>query len=165
MDLFVSPDGRVTANGQSYACALGRGGIGQKEREGDGITPLGCYPLREVFFRPDRLEKPATGLPVRGLQAADGWCDDPGHPAYNKRISKPFSASHEDLWREDHLYDLIVVVGFNDDPIVPAAGSAIFIHLARPDFSPTEGCVALRRVDLLALLGLLDPTSRLVVEA
>ena len=81
-----------------------------------------------------------------------GWCDDMGHPDYNRRVALPFPASHERLWREDHVYDLIVVLGYNDDPVIPEKGSAIFLHLAREDFSPTEGCIACARDDLLALL-------------
>jgi len=147
-------------------CVLGRGGVRGDKREGDGATPLGCWPLRRVLFRPDRLAAPRTILPVRALAPTDGWCDDPGDPAYNRPVALPFPASAETLWRADGLYDVIVVLGHNDDPPVPGAGSAIFLHVARPDWGPTQGCVALPRPDLLALLAALPEGSepRLCIE-
>jgi len=133
-------------------CAVGRGGIGANKREGDGITPVGKWRMRALLFRPDRLPRaPLTGLPLRGLRPEDGWCDDPGDSLYNRPVKLPFRAHAENLWRNDGVYDLIVALGYNDDPPVPGRGSAIFLHVARPDFSPTEGCVALAHDDLLAV--------------
>jgi len=153
-DILVSADGILTHRGLRFRCALGKGGIRPEadKREGDGATPLGRYPIRQILYRPDRLEAPKTALPVQALTAQDGWCDDPADPAYNRFVRLPFAASHEKLWREDHVYDVIVVLGHNDDPPVPGLGSAIFMHVARPDYSGTEGCVALALPDLLALL-------------
>ena len=91
---------------------------------------------------------------MRPLTAADGWCDDPTHPAYNRLVSLPINASAEALWRDDSFYDIIGVLGWNDDPVQPAKGSAIFLHLARPGFPPTEGCIALDRDDLIRVLAL-----------
>jgi L,D-peptidoglycan transpeptidase YkuD (ErfK/YbiS/YcfS/YnhG family) len=147
-------------------CALGRGGVvpADLKREGDGATPLGDWPMRQVFWRPDRLEKPVTQLPVIALRSDMGWCDDPGHPDYNRRVPLPFPASHERLWREDHLYDLVVALGYNDDPVLAGKGSAIFLHLARPDFGPTEGCVACMRDDLLELLQAAMPGDELRIS-
>lgn len=140
--------------GGEARCALGRSGVtpASAKLEGDGATPLGIWPMRQVFWRADRLERPETGLPVDALLPEAGWCDDPGSPLYNCPVLLPFEASHEKLWREDHVYDLIVVLGYNDRPILPGKGSAIFLHLARPDYAPTEGCVACAAPDLLALL-------------
>jgi L,D-peptidoglycan transpeptidase YkuD (ErfK/YbiS/YcfS/YnhG family) len=146
--------GRLRWNGRDIPCALGRGGVvaANLKREGDGATPLGDWPMRRVFWRPDRLDKPVTQLPVIALHPDMGWCDDPAHPDYNRQVILPFPASHEKLWREDHIYDLMVVLGYNDDPVIVGKGSAIFLHLARDDFSSTEGCVACARGDLLDLL-------------
>jgi L,D-peptidoglycan transpeptidase YkuD (ErfK/YbiS/YcfS/YnhG family) len=151
--------GLLRWNGRQARCALGRSGViaAEAKREGDGASPLGLWPMRQVFWRPDRMEKPAGHLPVIELDPETGWCDDPAHPAYNRQIRLPFPLSHEKLWREDHIYDLIVVLGFNDDPVIPGRGSAIFLHLARPDFSPTEGCVACTRDDLVDILRLAKP--------
>jgi L,D-peptidoglycan transpeptidase YkuD (ErfK/YbiS/YcfS/YnhG family) len=152
MQITVTPPGRLVCAGRSFRCALGRGGIVLDKAEGDGGTPAGAWPLRRVLYRPDRLDCPDTGLPTEGIAADQGWCDDPAHPDYNRLIRLPFPAGYEKLWRGDAVYDVIVVLGHNDDPPVPGKGSAIFMHVARPDFSPTEGCVALALQDLLAVL-------------
>lgn len=157
MDMHVDPGGRLSWPGGTVRCALGRSGVRADKREGDGATPAGTWPLRRVLFRPDRLPAPATRLAVAPLRPDDGWCDDPAHPAYNTQVVLPFGASHERLWREDGLYDIVVVLGHNDDPPVAGKGSAIFMHVARDDYGATEGCVALALGDLLALLGACAP--------
>ena len=143
--------------------AIGRAGIGLKQGEGDGLTPLGTFVVRRVLYRADRMAAPVTRLPLAVLAPDDGWCDAPADPAYNTQIKRPYAASHEALWRDDALYDLIAVLGFNDDPVVPGKGSAIFLHLARPDYSPTEGCIALPRDDLVGLLAALAPGDTVTI--
>ena len=126
------------------------------KREGDGASPIGAWPVRRIYYRPDKGPAPETGLPVIALKPGDGWCDDPGEPCYNRLVPLPCPGSHERLWREDGLYDLIVELGYNDDPVIAGKGSAIFLHVARPGYLPTEGCVALAEPDLrwvLARLG------------
>lgn len=132
-------------------CALGRAGISAGKREGDGATPAGLFPIRRVLFRADRVSL-TTALPTAAIEPDDGWCDDPADADYNTQVTLPHRARCESLWRDDRLYDLIAVLGHNDAPVVPNAGSAIFLHVARDDFPPTEGCVALARDDLLAVL-------------
>jgi len=128
-------------------------------------TPAGRFPLLRAFYRADRLAAPATALPLAALAASDGWVDDPRDPRYNTQVTLPYPASHERLWRDDALYDLIVVIGYNTGPVVPGKGSAIFLHCARPDFSPTEGCIAVARDALASLLGLLGPGSTITIRA
>ncbi|WP_298726113.1 L,D-transpeptidase family protein [uncultured Ferrovibrio sp.] len=154
IDILVTSDGWLRFGGLRFRCALGKGGCKPEadKREGDGATPLGRYPLRQVMYRPDRLQAPATRLPIRPLDPLDGWCDDPADPAYNRPVKLPYAASHEKLWRKDHVYDIIVELGHNDDPPIPGLGSAIFMHVARPDYTGTEGCIALALPDLQALL-------------
>ena len=135
-----------------WRCAIGRGGLGSEKREGDGVTPVGRWPLRRVLYRADRLGAPQTRLDCAPIGPDDGWCDDPADPAYNRPVRLPYAASHERMVREDGLYDVVVVLGHNDDPVVPGAGSAIFLHVARNDYGATEGCVALAPDDLLAVL-------------
>jgi L,D-peptidoglycan transpeptidase YkuD (ErfK/YbiS/YcfS/YnhG family) len=149
----VTPDGLIRLGGLIFRCALGAGGIRADKREGDGATPAGLLPLRRVLYRADRVAAPA-GLSVRvePIAPADGWCDDPAHPDYNRQVALPHPARHERLWREDHLYDILGVLGWNDAPVARGRGSAIFLHLARPDLGPTEGCVALPERELRALL-------------
>lgn len=145
-------------------CAVGRGGVAVKQREGDGITPIGQWPLRRVLYRADRLETPPqTILPVEKIEADDAWCDIPGDPNYNRLVRLPYATLDERLWRDDHAYDVITVLGFNDAPVVQGKGSAIFLHVASADFKPTAGCVALSRDDLLEALAQLTRGDRLIV--
>lgn len=159
--------GLFHAGGQVFSCAIGRGGLAAAadKREGDGVSPIGVWPMRSLLYRPDRGPAPVTALPVRAITPQDGWCDDPAHPDYNRLVQLPFSASHEILWREDGLYDLVVVLGHNDDPPLAPLGSAIFLHLAKPDYAPTEGCIALSRADLEAVLAQAQPGDALAIEA
>ena len=145
------------------SCAIGRGGRRPKRREGDGITPLGRWPVREVLYRADRLARPRTALTVRAIRPRDGWCDAPSDRNYNRPVTLPYPASHERLWREDALYDLVIVLGYNDRPRSLGRGSAIFMHLVRPDYAPTAGCIALSRADMLRLLETLRPRDCIVV--
>jgi L,D-peptidoglycan transpeptidase YkuD (ErfK/YbiS/YcfS/YnhG family) len=159
----VSRDGTVTYPGGTFRCALGRSGTRADKREGDGATPVGCFTLRRVLYRPDRMTPPETALPVTPIDPTDGWCDAPADPAYNCPVYLPHPASHEEMWRADGLYDVVVVIGHNDDPIIPGMGSAVFMHVAKPDYEPTAGCVALALPDLLALLKDCAPGDRLCV--
>ena len=164
MDFVVSSKGTVSWNDVSVNCALGRSGIVTDKQEGDGGTPVGRFALRTVYYRPDREQRPQTTLKVIPTTPAMGWCDDPNHPDYNHFVHLPHPASCETLWRDDQIYDLLVVLGHNDEPVVPGMGSAIFLHLVRPDFSPTQGCVALTRDDLLRLLAQAKPGDSMVID-
>lgn len=163
--IAVRGGGSLTWRNQTYRCALGPAGVTTVKREGDGATPAGIFPLRRALYRADRLATPQTGLPLGEISRDDGWCDDAADPNYNCAVKLPYPASHERLWREDGLYDVIVVIGYNDDPVMPGAGSAIFLHVAKPDYAPTEGCVALARNDLLTVLGDLGPESKIDIRA
>ena len=159
-------DGRFDLGGRWTNCALGKGGVkpAKAKREGDGASPLGVWPIREVIFRPDRGGAPLTALPIRPMAQDDGWCDAPGDPAYNRPVKLPYPASAETMWRGDPLYDLVVVLGHNDDPPVSPLGSAIFLHIAGPGYAPTEGCVALTREDLAELLSKAQPGDSIAIE-
>lgn len=163
-DLIVAADGTALWRGKPLRCAIGRSGVSANKREGDGATPAGTFVLRRALYRPDREAPPRTVLPLAPIDPADGWCDAPDDPAYNRPVRLPYPARAEALWRADAVYDLIVVLGHNDAPVVPGRGSAIFLHVAQPDFRPTEGCVALARADLLRLLAEAEAASRVVVE-
>lgn len=163
-DLRVDESGILRWNEARFPCALGQGGVRREKIEGDGATPLGMFPLRRVLYRPDRLAPPRTALPLAPLSPRDGWCNDAEHPLYNHQIRQPVQASCELLWRTDSLYDVIVVLGQNDNPVVPGAGSAVFLHISGEDLKPTNGGVALRKEDLLAILSAVHPCARLCVE-
>ncbi len=148
--------GRLVFGSLDVPCALGRGGLTHRKREGDGATPVGQFALVSVFYRVDRGARPRTDLPSRALKRTDGWCDDPADGRYNRLVRLPFAGSHEVMWRDDRLYAIVVVLDCNLHPRVRGRGSAIFFHVAREDFPPTEGCVTvaphvMRR--LLAMAG------------
>jgi len=164
MNVLVTADGRLLSHGRWFSCALGRGGVVTAKREGDGGTPAGRFALRELFYRPDRLSRPETRLPVRPLRRDDGWCDDPADPLYNRPVRLPYAASAERMWRADALYDLVAVLGYNDDPPRPGLGSAIFLHLAPPAGRPTAGCIALPLPALTAVLRAVGPGSLVEVR-
>ncbi len=144
-------------------CALGRSGQRAIKREGDGATPMGQWTLRQVRYRSDRIAQPRTGLPVKAIHKSDGWCDAPADRNYNRAVRLPYPASVEILYRADGVYDLIVVLSHNARPRLRGAGSAIFIHIARAGFPPTEGCIALSRRDLLNMLATCRCRSRILI--
>jgi len=144
-------------------CALGRSGVTHAKREGDGATPAGRYALVEIRYRPDRIARPRTLLPLRRSRPGDGWCDGKGDRNYNRPVPLPYPASAEAMWRDDHLYDVVVVLDWNLRPRRQNGGSAIFFHLARSGYLPTEGCVAVSRADMLKLLRRLRPGAAIEV--
>ncbi len=156
---------RAAFGARDWRCAIGPAGVIADKSEGDGATPLGCFPLRRVLYRADRLNRPETTLPVTPLAPEDGWCDDPRDAAYNTQVRLPFAAGHERLWRDDGIYDAIVILGHNDAPPRPGAGSAIFLHVARDDYAPTQGCVALALPNLLTVLREADPGTHIRIES
>lgn len=156
-----SKAGRRTAGviafpGGFAACALGRAGISRGKREGDGATPAAELRPVAVLYRPDRVRPPATSLPLAPIRETDGWCDEPRDRNYNRAVRLPYAASHERMFREDHLYDVVVVLDWNMDPAIPGRGSAIFLHLAREGYAPTEGCIAVKLADMRRLLRVMD---------
>lgn len=153
--------GRLRIGSLEFPCALGRGGIKARKREGDGGTPLGTWRLGRVWYRADRVPRPWTALPVRPIRPDDGWCDGASDRNYNRPVRLPYAASAEALWRQDAVYDIVVVIEHNQRPRVRGHGSAVFLHLARPGFSPTEGCIAVSRSHMLRLLASLARGARL----
>ena len=147
-----------------WRCALGKSGLTAIKREGDGATPAGRWGLVEVRWRADRAPRPRTALPVRAISPQDGWCDAPGDRNYNRQVRHPYPASAERLWREDNLYDVVIVLAYNLRPRAIGRGSAIFMHLARPGYAPTEGCIALNAAHMRLLLARLGPTARIILE-
>lgn len=153
--------GILRVGGLSLPVALGRSGIGADKREGDGRTPAGCWRILALLYRPDHGPRPVSRLPARPIRPHDGWCDDRADRRYNRPVTLPLGqarkVSHEKMWRDDALYDLVLVIDHNQRPRVAGRGSAVFVHLARPGFKATEGCVALRRADMRRLLARLRP--------
>ncbi|MCB1435938.1 MAG: L,D-transpeptidase family protein [Rhodobiaceae bacterium] len=154
-------DGLLIAAGRAARCRFGRSGRRVRKREGDGASPCGVFALRRIFFRPDRVPRPVSGLPAIAITPRLGWCDDPKSPVYNQLIRLPSPWRHETMWRDDHLYDLCIEIGYNDAPARRGAGSAIFLHLENPQGGPTQGCIAISRRDMARLLPRLGPASRI----
>lgn len=168
MDFLVSPEGpefRLSAAGFAMRCAVGRSGFSAAKREGDGATPLGRFIFRPGYYRADRIPKPASRLALTPIAPDDLWCDAPEHAAYNRLVKAPFAASHEEMWRADGLYDIVVPLGYNDDPPVPFLGSAIFFHLSHRDYAPTAGCIAVPLEDMLKVLALASAASVMEIRA
>ena len=153
--------GWLTAAPLAFPVALGRGGILANKREGDGGTPRGRFRLVRLWWRGDRGTRPATKLPVRRIARHDAWCEDPANRRYNRPIT---SASGDRLWREDALYDLMIEIDHNTRPRISGRGSAVFVHVARPGFAPTAGCVALDKRRLRGLLARLGPRTMMEIS-
>lgn len=149
---FLLQGGTLRGAGLTLRAAHGRGGITSQKREGDGATPAGLLKLVRILYRADRLAPPCCAVPLEPLSPNDGWCDAPADAAYNKPVRLPYPASHEELWRADGVYDIIGVLDWNLAPVLPGRGSAIFFHIATPDYAPTAGCVALNMPDMRAAL-------------
>jgi L,D-peptidoglycan transpeptidase YkuD (ErfK/YbiS/YcfS/YnhG family) len=152
MQVLVHPDGRLVLRGLVFRAALGRGGVRRDKQEGDGATPAGYLALRRLLYRADRVRAPDCAMPAEPIAPSDAWCDDIRETDYNRMIRLPHEGHYEELWRQDGVYDVVGVLGWNDAPVQRGRGSAIFLHVARPDYSPTEGCIALSMGDLRQVL-------------
>ena len=161
--ITVSPEGILSFSNKTYKCALGKSGVITNKTEGDGGTPAGTFPIREVLYRADRMRKPKTGLIVSALKPNDAWSDDPKNIDYNKRVSLPHNGQVERLWRKDDLYNIIVIVGYNDEIVKESRGSAIFLHVAKDGLEQTRGCVALETKDLLQIITSAAPPEYIMI--
>ncbi len=158
-------DAQLTGPEFSAPCVFGEAGLidASEKREGDKASPIGIWPVRRALFRADRMEAPDTALRLDRIDPQDGWCDDPNDAGYNRQVRLPYRGRHEVLTRTDQLYDLIVILGHNDDPPVPGRGSAIFLHCQNPDGRPTLGCLALPPQDLIELVRRLEPGDEIEI--
>lgn len=155
--------GWLTVDGQTVPVALGRGGIKADKREGDGGTPRGSFRPRRLWWRADRHPRPRTALPVRAIRPEDAWCENPRSRHYNRPVRLERDQAADRLRRGDHLYDFIIEIDHNTAPRVRGRGSAVFLHLARPDFSPTAGCVSMAKSAMLRLLERIGPQTQIVI--
>jgi L,D-peptidoglycan transpeptidase YkuD (ErfK/YbiS/YcfS/YnhG family) len=155
--------GWLTAGSQTIPVALGRGGIIANKREGDGGTPMGTFRPRRLWWRADRHPRPRTPLPVRAIRPEDAWCEDAASRHYNRPVRLGHGADGDRLRRDDHLYDFIIEIDHNTSPRVAGRGSAVFLHLARPNFSPTAGCVSMTRSAMLHLLRQIGPHTKITI--
>ena len=163
MNLLVQNNYLYSDLGQ-FACAIGRGGLTTNKIEGDHKTPVGEFKFKKIYYRKDKLGEMIFQIPFAIIRENDGWCDDPKSKLYNQHVQFPFDSSAEKLFRDDDLYDLLCVINHNTDPIIPGKGSAIFLHISKPNFEGTEGCVAIEKENIIELAKKIDLTTRLIIK-
>ena len=150
--IIINKSGFIKYKKLKFKCALGKAGIGKKKREGDNVTPTGTFKIVKIYYRSDRVKKISSKLRLIEITKNMGWCDDPNSKNYNKLINLPSKYSHEKLFKKNNIYNVIVVLNYNMKPVIKNKGSAIFIHIAKKNYQPTQGCIALKKIDLLKLL-------------
>ena len=163
MELLVK-NNRLFVKGLQLQCAIGLNGLTEDKQEGDLSTPIGIFHFDKIYYRADRLGKKKFIIDSAIINKNDGWCDDQKSDLYNQYIQFPFQESAEHLYRDDHIYDIICVLNYNTSPIIPGRGSAVFLHIAKPDFSGTEGCIAIEREALIEIASNLTVDSTIVIE-
>ena len=147
-----------------FRCALGKAGIGKKKKEGDNITPLGLYKIVKIYYRKDRIKKISSKFKLIKITKNIGWCDDPNSEKYNQIINLPTKYSYEKLYRKDNVYDLILVLNYNMNPVIKNKGSAIFIHVAKREYQLTQGCIALKKGNLLKLISKINKNIKIKIN-
>ena len=162
--IIVKKKGSLEYKNFKSHCALGKAGIGKKKIEGDNITPKGNFRIVKVYYRKDRIKKIHTKFKLIKIKKNMGWCSDPNSKNYNQQIKLPTRFKHEKLYRKDSLYDIILFINYNINPIVKNKGSAIFIHIAKKNYKPTAGCIALKKMDLIKLLGIIKRNTRIYIN-
>ena len=162
--IIVKNSGYLKYKNLKFRCALGKAGIKKKEKEGDNVTPKGIFKITRLYYRPDRIKNITTAVKKIKIKKKMGWCDDPNNKFYNKEIKLPIKFSHEKLYRKDNLYDLILVLNYNLNPIIKNRGSAIFIHIAKKNYKKTKGCVALKKKHLIELISKIKKNTKIKIN-
>ena len=162
--IIVKKSGYLQYKNLKFRCALGKAGIKKKEKEGDNVTPKGIFKITSMYYRPDRIKNIITTVKKIKIKKDMGWCDDSTSHFYNQQIKLPSKYSHEKLFRNDNLYDLILVLNYNMRPIIKNKGSAIFIHVANKNYKPTQGCISLKKKDLTRILPLLTKKTKVLIN-
>jgi L,D-peptidoglycan transpeptidase YkuD (ErfK/YbiS/YcfS/YnhG family) len=159
--IIVKKTGYLKYKNFKFRCALGKGGIKKKVKEGDNITPKGIFKIIKIYYRPDKINKIISSIKKIKIKKNMGWCDDPSSSYYNKQVKLPSKYNHERLYRKDNLYDLILVLNYNTNPIIKNKGSAIFLHIAKKKYQPTKGCIALKKQDLIQLTSVIKKNTKI----
>ncbi len=161
---LVVKNGFLESEDQKYKCSIGYNGLTKNKSEGDGCTPVGTFKITKILYRPDKINDFRFNLDSEIIESKDGWCDDKNSHLYNQKICFPFKQSAERLYRDDDLYDIVCIIDYNLNPIVKGKGSAIFLHVASDDYSPTLGCVAIKKDELLQIANHLDKDSTIFID-
>ena len=162
--IIVKKSGYLKYKNLKFRCALGKAGVKKKTMEGDNITPKGIFKIIEIYYRPDKIKKIKTLIKKIKIKKNMGWCDDPNSRFYNKLINLPTKYSHEKLYRNDNLYDLIVVLSYNTNPIIKNKGSAIFMHVAKNSYGKTKGCIALKKNHLIKIIFRIKKNTKIKIN-
>lgn len=161
--IIINKSGYLKFNKQKFKCALGKGGVGKKRAEGDNITPKGNYKIIDIYYRKDRIKKITSKIKLLKINKNMGWCDDPTSKKYNQLILLPTKWSHEKLYRKDNIYDFVIVLNYNMNPVIKNKGSAIFIHITKKNYTATRGCIALKKKNLLKLIKIIDKNEKIKI--
>lgn len=161
---LVVKNGFLINQDQKYKCSIGYNGLSKNKTEGDGCTPVGTFKLNKIMYRPDKINDFKSNLETEIIEKRDGWCDDINSELYNQKIIFPYELSAENLYRDDDLYDLICIIDYNLNPIIKGKGSAIFLHVASSDYSPTHGCVAIKKDELIEIAIKLNRDSSIQID-
>ena len=162
--IIIKKSGYLQYKNLKFRCALGKAGIKKKEKEGDNITPKGTFKITKIYYRPDKIKNITSLVKKIKIKKNMGWCDDPSSNLYNKQVKLPNKFSHEKLYRKDNLYDLILVLNYNINPIIKNKGSAIFIHVAKSSYKKTKGCIALKKRHLIELISKIKKNTKIKIN-
>jgi L,D-peptidoglycan transpeptidase YkuD (ErfK/YbiS/YcfS/YnhG family) len=162
--IIVKRSGYLKYKNVKYRCALGKGGVNKKIREGDNITPKGIFRITKIYYRSDKIKSIKTNINKIKIIKNMGWCDDPISRFYNQEVLLPNKFGYEKLYRKDNLYDLIAVLNYNSNPIIKNKGSAIFIHIAKKSYKKTKGCIALKKKDLIEIITQIKKNTKIKIS-
>jgi L,D-peptidoglycan transpeptidase YkuD (ErfK/YbiS/YcfS/YnhG family) len=162
--IIIKKSGYLQYKNLKFRCALGKAGIKKKEKEGDNVTPKGTFKITKMYYRPDKIKNITSLVKKIKIKNNMGWCDDPSSNLYNRQIKLPNKFGHEKLYRKDNLYDLILVLNYNVNPIRKNKGSAIFIHIAKKNYKKTKGCIALKKKHLIELVSKIKKNTKIKIN-
>jgi L,D-peptidoglycan transpeptidase YkuD (ErfK/YbiS/YcfS/YnhG family) len=162
--IIINKSGYLEYKNLKFKCALGKAGIGKKKQEGDNVTPTGTFKIVKIYYRSDRVKKISSKFRLIEITKNIGWCDDPNSKNYNQLINLPSKYNHEKLFKKNNIYDLIIVLNYNMKPVIKNKGSAIFIHVAKKKYQPTQGCIALKKNNLLKLLSKISKNIKIKIN-
>ena len=162
--IIINKSGYLKYNNLKFRCALGKAGVQGSKREGDNVTPKGTFKIVKIYYRSDRIKKISSKFRPIKIKKNMGWCDDPNSKNYNQLIKLPTKYGHEKLYKKNNVYDLIVVLNYNMNPIIKNKGSAIFIHVAKKKYKKTAGCIALKKIHLLNLIKKIEKNTKVIIN-
>ena len=162
--IIINESGYLEYKNLKFKCALGKAGIGKKKQEGDNVTPTGTFKIVKIYYRSDRVKKISSKFRLIEITKNMGWCDDPNSKNYNRLIKLPTQYKHEKLHRKDNIYDLVIVLDYNMNPIIKNKGSAIFIHIAKKNYKKTAGCIALKKDHLIKLIKKIEKNTKVIIN-